>query len=77
MATAGGGASHDAYAYNFEAIRIAGSGVSSFSDGAAAQATFSAPGGLLRLPEGGLLIADTNNNALRLLRKNSVVTVGR
>jgi len=46
-----------------------------YIDGAAAEAAFHGPRGLAVTPEGGLLIADSLNNALRYLIGGRVVTI--
>ena len=44
---------------------LAGTGVGGFQDGDRAVAQFSGPGGILWLPSGSLLVADTANQCLR------------
>ncbi|WP_051236859.1 stalk domain-containing protein [Paenibacillus pinihumi] len=46
-----------------------------FADGAAASAQFRAPRGLAVTPEGGLLIADSLNHAIRYLKEGQVTTI--
>lgn len=46
-----------------------------YADGAAADARFDAPKGLAVTPEGGLLVADSGNHAIRLLQDGTVFTV--
>lgn len=46
-----------------------------YADGAAAEARFDFPRGLAVMPDGGLLIADSGNHAVRLLQDGRVLTV--
>jgi hypothetical protein len=52
----------------------AGAGTAGFTDGAAATAQFNAPSGVGVLPDGSLLVADANNNAVRRVANGSVTT---
>ena len=45
-----------------------------FGDGDAASATFRTPSGLAFLPDGRLVVADTGNNAIRLVGRDGSVT---
>lgn len=55
-----------------EATSLAGSGKPGFADGVGTSAGFAEPGGLCAGPRPGtLLVADTNNNVLRLVDVNS------
>ncbi len=61
-----------------EVVTIAGSGVAGLRDGVGTEAQFSEPAGLALGPDGVLIIADTNNNAIRLLdpKTKKVTTLG-
>ena len=48
----------------------AGSGVAGFADGAAAQAQFTSPTGVVVTPDGRLFVADNGNNRIRLINAN-------
>ncbi|KAG2443188.1 hypothetical protein HYH02_009265 [Chlamydomonas schloesseri] len=50
-----------------EITTLAGSGQAGFRDGAGTAAAFSEPAGLARGPGGTVLVADTNNGAIRVL----------
>ena len=53
----------------FEVLTVAGSGRLGISEGAAERAAFATPSSVLQLPDGSLLVCDTDNNRLcRLLR---------
>src|SRR5690606_5011899 len=58
-------------AYEDQALYRAGD----YVDGAAASARFDAPKGLALTADGGLLIADSSNHAIRLLQSGIVSTV--
>jgi hypothetical protein len=51
-----------------EVTTAVGSGGLGLDDGPPALATFRYPGGLAALPDGQLVIADTQNHALRVTR---------
>lgn len=61
-----------------EVVTIAGSGVAGLRDGVGTEAQFSEPAGLALGPDGVLIVADTNNNAIRLLdpKTKKVTTLG-
>ena len=53
----------------FEVLTVAGSGRLGVSDGPAERAAFAMPSCVLQLPDGSLLVCDTDNNRLcRLMR---------
>ncbi|GFR49200.1 hypothetical protein Agub_g11225 [Astrephomene gubernaculifera] len=54
-----------------ELVTLAGSGVAGFRDGVGTEAQFSEPAGLCLGPEGVIFVADTNNNAVRMLDPTS------
>lgn len=56
-------------------ITLAGSGTGGYRDGNGQQAQFSEPGGLAKGRNGSLLIADTNNNLIRILDNGKVTTL--
>ncbi|EFJ50214.1 hypothetical protein VOLCADRAFT_80356 [Volvox carteri f. nagariensis] len=61
-----------------EIVTLAGSGAAGFRDGVGTAAQFSEPAGLCRGPNGTILIADTNNSAVRILdpKTQRVSTLG-
>lgn len=56
-----------------EISTVAGSGMYGDETGAAAKARFRSPGGIAVLPNGGILVADTENQVIKLVR-NGVVS---
>ncbi|MGP0584124.1 stalk domain-containing protein [Paenibacillus timonensis] len=52
----------------------AGTGQAGWTEGTLGEADFRAPGGLLRLPDGSLLVADTNNQVIRQIKDGVVST---
>ena len=53
---------------------VAGSGKAGHADGVAAAAQFNSPTGIAPLPDGGAVVADRNNNRLRLVTPEGAVT---
>lgn len=51
---------------------IAGNGKSGLKDGNGKEARFSEPGGLVVLPDDRILVADTNNSALRIIDPETI-----
>jgi DNA-binding beta-propeller fold protein YncE len=57
-----------------EVTTVAGSGKAGYADGAAAAAQFNNPTGVAPLPNGAAVVADRNNNRLRLVTPDGSVT---
>ncbi|KAG2497240.1 hypothetical protein HYH03_004827 [Edaphochlamys debaryana] len=55
------------YPNTSEVVTLAGSGAAGFKDGDGTEAAFSEPAGLALGPNGTVIVADTNNNAIRIL----------
>jgi sugar lactone lactonase YvrE len=53
---------------------LAGSGQAGKADGSALQASFNQPNGVSLDPDGGILVADTGNNAIRRIFQGKVTT---
>lgn len=53
---------------------LAGAGVAGYADGAGSRAKLSEPGGLARGPNGSIIVADTNNNLIRVIDDGKVTT---
>ena len=56
---------------------LCGSGVRGFADGPGNLAQFDRPVGVLALPDGRLLVADTFNHRIRLVSSEGVVSAAR
>ena len=56
---------------------LCGSGVRGFADGPGSLAQFDRPVGVLALPDGRLLVADTFNHRIRLVSSQGVVSAAR
>ncbi|GMH46099.1 hypothetical protein BSKO_14063 [Bryopsis sp. KO-2023] len=53
---------------------LVGSGQIGFADGSGGSAKLAEPGGLTRGPKGSMLVADTNNNLIRVIQDGKITT---
>lgn len=60
---------------NNQVSTLAGSGISGFLDGPAAQARFRGPQGVAVAPDGTVYVADTSNHRVRMIRDGQVSTL--